>query len=367
MLTNKTLNSLLGFHSQNDVVSLYLDLDPNEGTLGLHKLRARKLIEKIDSAKDKQVISGFFESKREWPGRGLVVFSCAAENFFETYTLQVAVRDLVWTDKSPYLKPLVDLMDSFGNYGIVLLNKQSMRLLVFHLGEVVTGIEVAGEQVKHVKYGGASSMPGRRSQSAGRTHYEDELEVRNMRAFAQKAVQFFEQNNIRRILIGGTHENEAIFQALLPKVWRSMVYGTFPFEKNQKEIDTLEKALAIGEQVERQRENELVETLVTAAAKGKQGVVSLDKTLGAVHAGQVQTLLVDRDFHAPAYQCQNCEFLSAYGTDNNQCPYCGHAVIQIHDAIDLAVRQVIQSGGEVEIVVDNHAMQEIGIGGLLRY
>jgi len=366
MFDTHALDRLLEFSSQNDVVSLYLNLDPSIGNLDLHKLNLRKLIEEINSEADKRVISNFFESKREWNGRGLVLFSCAADNFFETYALQVPVRDLVWTDKSPYIKPLVDLIDSFGNYGIVLLNKQSVRLLVYHLGELAAGTEVAGEQIKHVKHGGASTFPGRQSEGAGRTHYADELEERDMRSFVESAAQFFEKNGIKRILIGGTDENVSMFQSLLHKHWHSMVYSTFRFEKTEKENDILQKVQEIGEQVERQREDELVETLITAAAKGKQGVVSLNNTLGAVHAGQVQTLLIDRDFHAPAYQCVNCEFLSAHQI-HNKCPYCGHALTQIPDAINMAVRRVIRAGGEVEVVVDNPAMQKIGIGALLRY
>src|SRR5688500_9409361 len=171
MLDSDTLNRLLEFSSRNDVVSLYLNLDPSQGNRDLHKLSLRKLMQEISSKAVKRVISNFFESKREWNGRGLVLFSCAADNFFETYALQVPVRDLVWTDKSPYIKPLVDLIDSFGNYGIVLLNKQSVRLLVYHLGELAAGTEVAGEQIKHVKHGGASTFPGRQSEGAGRTHY----------------------------------------------------------------------------------------------------------------------------------------------------------------------------------------------------
>ena len=365
MLDHQELNKLLAFSSQNDVISIYLNLDPRDGNIDLHKLRFRKLIEQIKSEADKAVVLDFFESRREWPGRGLVIFSCANDNFFETYALQTPVHDLLWTDKTSYVKPLLELIDSFGNYGVVLVTKQNARLLVFHLGELIDRVEVNGEQVRHVKYGGASTFPGRQSEGAGRTHYEDELEERNMRSFVESAIQFFEKNGTKRILLGGTDENVAMFQGLLPKHWRDLVYDTFNFTKTEKEKDILERVVQIGEQVERQKEADKVETMITAAAKGGEGVVNLNETLGAVYAGQIQTLLVDRDFHAPAYQCENCGFLTAYKID--QCLYCGHVVTQIPDAIDMAVRQVMQSGGDVEIVTDNPDMQKIGIGALLRY
>lgn len=366
MLSTNNLQKLAEYSSQNDVVSLYLNLDPAEGDINLHKLRMRKLIDQISSKADKAAISNFYETKEDWLGRGMVVFSCAADHFFESYTMQIAMHDLLWAGKSPYIKPLTDLMDSFGYYGVVLLTRQSVRLLVFHLGEVLAGTELAGEQIKHVKHGGASTMPGRTSIGAGRTHYEDELEDRNMRTFVESAIRFFEQNDIKRILIGGIQDNVSLFQRLLPKQWQSNVYGTFSYQKTDDEMTILQKALEIGEQTERRREDELVAALLTAAATGKEGVVTLNETLDAIYSGQVQTLLLDKNFHAPAYQCKNCGFITAY-KNVQECPYCEHAIIQIPDAIDMAVHRVIQDGGEVEIFADNPEMQKIGIGALLRY
>jgi hypothetical protein len=49
------------------------------------------------------------------------------------------------------------------------------------------------------------------------------------------------------------------------------------------------------------------------------------------------------------------------------CLFCGRSFVKIDDAVELAVRKVMQTGGEVEIVRDNPALEEIGIGALLRY
>jgi hypothetical protein len=50
------------------------------------------------------------------------------------------------------------------------------------------------------------------------------------------------------------------------------------------------------------------------------------------------------------------------------CPYCGGKGDQIPDAVELAVRQVMQSGGEVEVLRGDLAQGELNqIGALLRY
>jgi hypothetical protein len=50
------------------------------------------------------------------------------------------------------------------------------------------------------------------------------------------------------------------------------------------------------------------------------------------------------------------------------CPFCGGKFESIPDAVELAVRKVMQSGGEVEVLHDEGALRDHGnIGALLRY
>jgi hypothetical protein len=50
------------------------------------------------------------------------------------------------------------------------------------------------------------------------------------------------------------------------------------------------------------------------------------------------------------------------------CPFCGGKCEDIEDIVELAVRQVMQSGGEVEVLRDNIAQGEFQqIGAILRY
>ena len=180
------------------------------------------------------------------------------------------------------------------------------------------------------------------------------------------AIHFFEENHVRRILIGGTDDNVALFRSLLPKAWQSLVVGSFPISMVASQNEVLERAMQIGNEAEYRREAHLAKTVVTNAAKLRGGVVDLPDTLRAMHEGRVQTLLIRDGFRAPGYRCHSCGYLSAAETE--ACPYCGGKFEKITDAVDLAVRQVMQSGGEVEVLHKDQTIQGFDqIGALLRY
>ncbi len=187
-----------------------------------------------------------------------------------------------------------------------------------------------------------------------------------MREAADFAARFFNENRVRRVLIGGTDDNVALFRSQLPKTWQSLIVGTFPISMTASHAEVLSRALEIARRAERQREQRLIEALRTTAAKGRGGIIRLDDTLSAVHEGRVQTLIVNEGFRAPGYRCQGCSYLTTQELEH--CPFCGSTFEQIPDAVELAVRRVMSDGGDVEVLHDNPELESMGnIGGLLRY
>jgi peptide subunit release factor 1 (eRF1) len=94
--------------------------------------------------------------------------------------------------------------------------------------------------------------------------------------------------------------------------------------------------------------------------------MNIDDTFGAIREGRVQTLVIRDGFRTPGTRCKSCGYLST--VELEFCPYCGGECEVIQDAVELAVHQVMKSGGEVEVL---HADQSVAsfdqIGALLRY
>lgn len=366
MLTDKDLQELLEYRAETPVLSVYLNTDPTAGGADSHRLRLRSMLKDVDLPADARIVEQYFDHEFDWAGRSVALFSCAADDFLRSYTLAVPLRNRVRVSNRPHVKPLADLLDTYGGYGVALVDKQGARLFSFHLGELREQDGVVGEAVRKTKRGGGSQFQGRRGGVAGQTNYAEEIAERNIKDAVDFAVHFFSENNVRRVLICGTDDNLALFRSNLPKAWQSLVVGTFPMSMTASQADVLERAMEVGHKAELRREARLIKATITAAAKGKGAVVGLDDTLSAVHDGRVQTLLLKDGLRVPGNRCLSCGVFIAQELE--QCPFCGGAFEPLPDVVDHAVRKVMQAGGDVEILHDDLELADHGhIGALLRY
>jgi len=364
MLSENDLRELLDFNTTNPVLSVYLNTDPSEGNADTHKRQLRSMIKEINLTQDVQDMEKFFDLEYNWSGRGVAIFSCAPENFFRAYPLAVPVRNLVHISDRPSVKPLATLLDNYGGYGVVLVDKQGARLFFFHMGELQEQEGVLGEMVKRTKHGGGASMPGRHGMGvAGRT--VDEVIDRNMKESVEFAVHFFEENHVRRVLVGGTDENVKQFCNLLPKAWQSLVMGTFPMSMTASHLDVRTRAMELGLQAEAEREKRLVERLITQAAKQSGAVIGLEETLDMVNQGRVQTLVVSDGYRKNAFRCKSTGWLT---TKPEEACSGEEDAEKVYDVVDLIINQVMRSGGEVDVVMGAEELDKAGsIGAILRY
>lgn len=366
MLTETNLQELLGYQSDSQVLSIYLNTNPTEGSADVYKLKLRSMLKDINLPSDVLAVDNYFSREFDRSGRSVAVFSCAPDDFFRAYSLAIPVHNQVLVGNRPHVKPLASLLDSYGGYGVVLVDKQGGRLFSFHLGELREQEGILGESIRHTKRGGASAKTGVRGGMAGQTRYEEEVAERNSRDVAEFAAHFFSQNNVRRVLIGGTEENIALLRSQLPKSWQSLIVGTFPMSMTASKVEVLERTMQIGKEAEFRREEQLLKRLVTGAAKERKAVLNLDDTLGAIHAGKVQALVIQDGYRAMGYQCLGCGYVTA--RELPACQFCGSKFEQIPDAVEMAVHKVMKAGGDVEVLHHPHQIDGFeNIGALLRY
>ncbi|GEM_PF-81863 len=376
MFTEKDLRELINYTAPQPVLSVYLNTDPSQGNADAYHLRLRNLLKGLkipigealiggDLASSVSAVEKYFQQDYNWQGRSVAVFACAPMNFFKAYPLAVPVRDLARVSDRPNVKPLTDLLDIYGGYGVVLVDRQGARVFHFHLGELREQEGTVGEQVKRTKRGGSSSMPGRRGGAAGQTRAVEETVDRNIKEAVLFAVRFFEEKHVRRILIGGTDDNIALFRSELPKAWQSLVMGSFPMSMTASHLDVLTKAMTIGHQADCERERHMADGVITAAAKGGAAVIGLRPTLEALNGGRVQTLLLSENLHMPGWHCQACDHLSV---DGQKCPNCNTTMDTVPDAMELAVMAVLRHKGSVELLRPYEAFEQAGgVGAALRY
>jgi peptide chain release factor subunit 1 len=367
MLAESDLRELVAFTTGNDpVLSVYLNTEPSKGNSDVCKLRLRNMLKAINLPEDVSAIERYINLEYNWSGRSVAIFSSDRRNFFKTFVLALPVQDSYHVGDRPSVQPLVDLFDNYGGYGVALVDKQGARLFYFHIGELREQEAVEGDSVKHIKTGAASSLTGRRGGAAELKNSVNETVERNMREAVDSAVHFFEEKHVRRVVLGGTDENIALFRSLLPKAWQSLVVGSFAIAKNVPQNEILQKTLQIGLEAEKQKEEGMINNLITRSAKKEGAVIGLEETLKAINAGRVQSLVLVENFHLVGYRCESCGHLTS--TPRKECNDCGGPIFKYPDVIELAISAVMHNGGDVQITHPYPAFVDAGCSGaILRY
>jgi peptide chain release factor subunit 1 len=369
MFSRNDLRDLAQYRSDSPVLTLYLNTDPTEHTTDEYKLELRRLLKDVEGQAipdDIAAVERFVEFEYDWKGRAIAVFSCDGDDYWQQFNLAVPVESRAMVSDKPYVTPLAGLWDTYGRFVVAMVDRQGARLLLFPMGELVNEDGIMGEEVRRLKQGRGSAAAGRRGGASGPSHKrEEEVASRNIKESAELTVAFCEAHRPRNLVLAGTESNLAQFRNYLPRVWADRVIGSISADMTEGYSVVRDRAFAILEQVEAEREKALADAVITAAAKGSNGVVRLGDTLSAVHEGRVQTLVVSHGYRASGYRCAGCGYIADQPL--NKCAFCGGEVDEIGNAVEVAVAQVLELGARVEIVRGHEAFEKVGIGALLRY
>jgi len=371
MFSEQDLTELIEFRSDGaPVLSLYLNVDPTQQPTDKYRLVLRSLLKEMAEEAEQadiDAVERYFDFEYDWQGRGVAVFSCQEADFWRSYSLAVPVHDDTYVAHRPYIKPLTDVLDAYGRYGVVLVDSEGARMFLFNLGELVEATGMLGEEVRRAKHGGASGVAGMRGGVTARAARRGEAVVqRNLKEMVEATEAFCNNNGVHRLLIGGTEANVSQFQDLLPKALQDKVIGTFTVDSAASETEVQALSMDLIEEVAQRREAELVEEMIAGWKRGSGAVAGLADTLAALQEHRVSTLLIAAGYEVSGYRCQSCRYLVI--TEHEECPLCGGEMEEVEDLVDTMTHRALESGVEVEIVRGNEQLDEAGfVGALLRY
>jgi peptide chain release factor subunit 1 len=356
----------------NYFVSCYLNVDPASNSKGDYVIHIKNMLKSAAESAEKSIrkkivpdierIENYiFSNKREFK-KGLVIISSVANNFWKDFHFSLGLKNEIVIDRTPYIKPLVNIIDRYQKYAVMLIDKESARLFAVHLGEIEEYGEVHTENVpgKHKK-GGWFSLSERSFER--HIDYHVGLHIKDVIGRLQKMVS---SGSIGRLVIGGPEEALSKARAQLTKEMSDKLIGTFNVDMDVNSNEVLSKVQSIIERFENKEKNISVDLLLTKALKNENAVLGIDDVLAALREGRVRKLLFIKDHKASGYSCQACGFLTSQKIE--KCPYCSAAMQKVDYIIDLAAQKAIDQGASCEVVYDNEKFEKAGsIGALLRY
>jgi peptide chain release factor subunit 1 len=352
-------------------VSLYLNVNPVTNPGGDYSIWLKNALkeaaETLDKSglkkveKDFNAIEAYVQSNRRNFKKGLALISSEEKSFWREYLLSVPVKNELIVEKTPFIKPLLEILDNYERYAVLLVDKESARIFLIHLGEITEYGEVHTPDVpgRHKK-GGWSAL--------AQHHYERHIDYHvalHLKDVVKRLESFLHGEEIGRLFIGGAESAVQMTMGRLPKAVTEKVAGTFHagmFESNRDVLKKVEPVLRSFEKSARER---AVRELITRAMKGDRAVVGVENVIGALQEGKVMRLLLQEGFRQTGFQCSSCGALSIRGEVN--CPYCGGKMDEVNYLIDLAAQKAVEQGAPVE-TLDSGELREAGnIGAFLRY
>jgi peptide subunit release factor 1 (eRF1) len=371
MFSKQELKELAAYRSQQPpVLSVYLNVDSTQITTEQYRLTLRGMLksvaERADQA-DADAIEQYIELEYDRQGNGLALFSSGS--FWRVYALAYSVGDSIHVGRQPYIKPLADYADAYDRYGVVLVDREGARLLMFNQGALQDATGTLGEEIKS-RIGDASGRGGRSGagtglgMSSGLDQKIDQIAARNLREVVELTQRFYRAGQCERIILGGTGENRARFLSMMPKSLQEKVIGDFPIDMYASELEILHRSMPIIEASIGERKEALVGNVISAARKG-MGSLGLAGTLVAIQERRVQTLVIQEGFQQSGRICANCDYLTLRESD--ACPVCGGETRVLEDIVEHLVHRAIDIDVEVAFVQDDRLVQEGSIGSLWRF
>lgn len=353
-------------------VSLYLNVDPMFNTKGDYMVHFKNMmkntVDSLDKAAYKAVkddlekVENYVISNKRMFRKGLALISSTAKSFWKEYNINVPVKNELIVDKTPYAKPLMDILDNYQRYAVLLVDKESARIFTVHLGEIVEYGEIHTPDIpgKHKK-GGWFAL--------SQNHYERHIDFHvgmHLKDVVEKLELFLSGEYIGRLIIGGSDEAVSTVKGMLHKTMLDKVIGTVKVEMFAKSNEVLNRLEPIVSAFERKKEEETVESLIAKAMKNENAVLGMDNVINALQEQRVMKLVFVGDYKASGYRCNDCGCLSVQKTD--MCPYCSADMETVDYMVDLAGEKAIQQNALIEVVSESRDLMDAGgIGAFLRF
>ena len=293
--------------------------------------------------------------------RGTVaIFSCSGARMLEVVRLPRAVRDRIMVDATPWIRPMLAVLDEYRRCCAVVVDRESARAWELYLGEMRDAGRLDGYALRNRSDAGWHRLSEHRVRNKA-----DELSKRHFREVATALDHLFRAERYHVLAVGGhEHELPALLD-FLPRGLRDRLAGTFSIDPHTATVATVRPAAEeILERYELEQQRRMVAELFQSAASGGQVAVGLESCLWAGAIAAAATLVVQAGAVAPGVVCDASGW---FATSGEACPLCGSATRRTPDVIDELIEAVIDEGGSIHHVRADTELREHLTAASLRF
>ncbi|HUF51043.1 MAG TPA: VLRF1 family aeRF1-type release factor [Longimicrobiales bacterium] len=374
MISGNDIQTLIGQDNQGrEILSLFLDMSVNSDnkrthTIFLNKEKARFAELQSDRERHhREPLGATFERVERWlnedfdpTNKGVAIYADIGGDWFQAFQLPAPLRNRLEILPHPVIGPLTEIVRSHPRYGIIVVDREHLRLLSLHMGVVGEDYRLEPEPIDspHDIQAGGYSQKGNQKRKAEETRHF-------FKDFADEVARFDQRVEADHYLLLGTNENTQHFREFLTKSITDRIIhnGTAPPTAGAGDI--VAAITPVLDDLARQHEAQALDVVQDRVRQSHFATSGIHDTLVQLQEGKVQRLVVARDLSRDGVQCTQCGFFLARRT--GACPYCGG---ELQDGIDL-VESMIRIAANQDIALDfvaSDTMRDLkGVAALLKF
>ena len=277
-------------------VSCYLNLEAGLAKCRHHLLERSRIVERSLAGQARQDlkdsllrINQYLDEEIQGESRGAALFVRSGEGeYFLPMQFRVVVQNRFAVDTTANIYNLVQLEDECRHYVVVLVTEDSVRILEIHLGAVTatTWAEVP---------------EGRRrvGREWTREHYRASQQDRAER-FIKEQIQLIDRlmsvRGYAHLILAGSPKVTARYEKALPKHLAEKLVDSVAVSGGHKLDSIVDATLAAFIEREKSESLATVDKLKRGLYTDGLGVVGVDASLAALRNGQVDTLVIAKEF-----------------------------------------------------------------------
>jgi peptide chain release factor subunit 1 len=347
----RELSEIYDPDSIDSFVSLYLHKDIDSKFID-RRVRAVESVLKGQELKifqdTMEEIEDVFKKKSY---ENIAIFASKKHNFLKYISLHVKVKNLLVVDSSPYIRPLARIQDEWESFTLLLVSSNNAKIFSVSMGQVEDAKKLSADIMNKHKKGGCSQARFNRLRRGA------------IDAFHSEVIEALQELADERIIVAGpgTAKNNLIEK--LPKELKDKIVDLIDVSMDD-EKKLIKKSITLISESEQRESHEAVQHLKEEILKDGLAVYGIEDTLKAVKNGQVELLIIEKNYKLHGWICEQCQ---SVGKGIKQtCPYCGENTSEV-DILEEILEFAERTDAEIEFTDDEDISNLGHIGGILRF
>jgi hypothetical protein len=295
--------------------------------------------------------------------QGLALFADGDGGIYQRIELPFRLANRVVLEPSPYIRPVIHALSLLEPFIVARVSRDESSLyLVDEWGGVAKEGDMTGPWLKSSdRQTGELSIKdyfaAARQDSLVELHYKE---------VAGALAKWLEGSPVKRVVLCAQHDIASNFRKALAPAVAPKVVAEIPYDAADSVNQMMVSARSAVNEARERELALLVDRIREGLGAKGHGAAGFQEVMDGLERGQIQTMVVDRNYRPPGWRCAGCDWAGLEAV--YACPLCEGGPVPISDAVGELMRMAIQQNTRVEVAENIPALEEMGgIAALLRF